>query len=204
MAMIDVMSLSAWHGPECTYGGAEYGEMINALRGFLAAIAGARPDSASVCELTRALEGWTDRLITFEVGEADQVYARRGDLVGRGQATWPPVRFTRFDEASLEGLVRFNRFFLGRNGVVHGGVVMLIFDEIAGRIAHFAGRAHARTAFLKVDFRAPAPIDVDLRINARFVREDGRKRFVRLELHHDEVLCAEAEALMVTLLPGQR
>lgn len=178
--------------------------MIVALRRFLASVAAARPDMATIDELTASLNDWTSRLQAVAVDENDQVYARRSDLVGRGQATWPAVTFTHFDDNSLEGQVRFNRFFLGRNGVVHGGAIMLIFDEVAGRLAHMHDRPTARTAYLRTDFRAPAPIDVDLRIMARLTHEEGRKRFLQVELYHDTLLCAEAEVLMVRLLPGQR
>ena len=61
----------------------------------------------------------------------------------------------------------------------------------------------SRTAYVKADFRAAALIDTDLRVSARIVRHEGRKRFVRLELYQDDVLCAEGEVLMVTLKAGQ-
>jgi len=199
-----VESFAAWHGPGTTYGGEEYGRAIDALREFLAAFAGARPGQSAIIALMRDLEKWTEDLKRVAVAEPDQVYARRVDLVGRGQASWPPVTFAAAGQGALEGIVRFGRFFLGRNGVAHGGAVALVFDEFVGRLAHTDGRPVARTAFLKVDYRAPTPIDTDLRISARITREEGRKRFLAVQLRHGDLLCAEAEALMVTLKPGQQ
>jgi acyl-coenzyme A thioesterase PaaI-like protein len=135
--------------------------------------------------------------------EDDQVYGRRVDLVGRGQVTWPAIRFTHVDETCLQGNLRFGRYFLGRHGVVHGGAILFAFDEMAGRLANLGNRTIARKVFLRTDFRAPAPIETKLRISSRFVRETGRKSYVRIELHHGELLCAEAEELMVAMLPGQ-
>jgi len=178
--------------------------MILALRGFLDSLAGGRPDAATMQAITGALSEFSSRLEGFTVTEDDQVYGRRVDLVGRGQATWPAIRFTQSDETCLQGNVTFGRYFLGRNGVAHGGAILFSFDEMAGRLANLGNRTIARTAFVRTDFRAPAPIDTELQISSRFVREEGRKRFVRIELHHGEQLCAEAEVLMVALLQGQQ
>lgn len=193
-----------WHGPSDGYGGEAYGGLIESLRRFLATFAEARPDEQAMAALTTDLDRWTGALESVAVDEADQVYARRADLVGRGQATWPPITFTARGASSLEGLVRFNRFFLGHNGAVHGGAVALVFDEFFGRLTHSGGRPAARTAFLKVDYRSLTPINTELRISARITREEGRKRFLSAELYDGEVLCAQGEALMLTLKKGQR
>ncbi len=199
-----VEAFSYWHGPASTHGGEEYGRTIKALQEFLAAFAAARPDEAALSELTGDLNGWTDRLRHAAVAEDEQVYGRRADLPGRGQATWPAVHYTAAGSHMLEGRVCFDRFFLGRNGVVHGGAVLQLFDEFAGRLSNAAPRPMARTAYVRADFRGPAPIDVELRISVELFREEGRKRFLRATLHHGEVLCVEAEVLMVVLLPGKQ
>jgi acyl-coenzyme A thioesterase PaaI-like protein len=188
---------SAWNGPSTTHGGPQYGEMIETLRTFQAILAGARPEAETIAQLTAVLKEWSCRLEQDAATEDQQVYARRADLAGRGQATWPAVIFDAADDNSLAGTVRFSRFYLGRNGNVHGGAVALLFDDMAGRVVHLAGRPVSRTAYLRTDFRAPVPIDADLRIAAAILREEGRKRFVHVELRDGETLCAEAEGLMV-------
>ncbi len=193
----------AGSGPAAGPGGEAYGEMIVRLRAFLDAVAGSRPDAATIEALSRDIDAWARRLGTCAVGEAEQIYSRRGDLVGRGQVTLPAIRYTHLERDALEGLVTFGRYFLGRNGVVHGGVVMLVFDEVAGRLAHLGGRSLARTAYMRSEFRAVAPVDVELAVSGRYTKEEGRKRLLRLELRHGDILCAEAEALMVALRPGQ-
>jgi acyl-coenzyme A thioesterase PaaI-like protein len=196
-------SVSAWFGPTTMHGGQQYADAIDVLRRFLAAFAGSRISAEDLGELRADLLPWIDRLEAAAVPELEQVYARRADLPGRGQVTWPTIDITHADDDTLEGNVRFSRFYLGRNGVVHGGATLLLFDELAGRTANMGDRPIARTAYVKADFRAPVLIDTDLRISARIVREEGRKRFVRLELHHGDVLCTEGEVLMVELRPGQ-
>jgi acyl-coenzyme A thioesterase PaaI-like protein len=73
---------------------------------------------------------------------------------------------------------------------VHGGVLPLLFDSVFGMVIHAAGRPISRTT-------------------ARgWVREsEGRKAFVNAELRDssdpDANLLAEANGLMIRLLPGQ-
>lgn len=196
-------NVSAWFGPTTAHGGQQYADAVSTLRRFLAAFAGSRISAEEYGELNEDLLPWVERLEAAAVPEAEQVYARRGDIAGRGQVTWPTIHITRADNDSLEGRVRFDRFYLGRNGVVHGGAVLLLFDELAGRTANMGERPLSRTAYVKADFRAPVLIDTDLRVSARVDREEGRKRFLRLELYRDDVLCTEGEMLMVTLRAGQ-
>ena len=47
------------------------------------------------------------------------------------------------------------------------------------------------------------PVGVELEVRVWMDRIEGRKRFVRGELKHGPVLCAEAEGLFVELLEGQ-
>lgn len=201
--MSDTDNVSAWFGPTTTHGGQAYADAVSNLRRFLAAFAGARMGEENLARLAGDLVPWIERLEAAAVPEEEQVYARRGDLAGRGQVTWPTIHITRAESDRLEGNVRFDRFYLGRNGVVHGGAILLLFDEIAGRTANMGNRPLARTANFNTDFRVPVLIDTDLRVSAHIAREEGRKRFVRVELYCGDVLCTEAEVLMITLRPGQ-
>ena len=93
---------------------------------------------------------------------------------------------------------------MGGNHAVHGGVLPLLFDAMFGMVVQAAGRPISRTAFLHVDYRKVTPIDTELTA-AGWIREtDGRKAFVCAELRdQDGNLLAEANGLMVRLLPGQ-
>lgn len=183
-------------------GGVAWEEMTVALRACLDAIAGSKPDDATIAALRDDLAAWTRRLAPAQVTEARQIFGRRAELAGRGQTMVPPITYHDQPDGSLTGSVTFGRFFLGGNGAAHGGAVALMFDEVLGRIANQHCPV-ARTAYLRTDFRSITPIDVTLAIRASRVGEAGRKRIVRAELRHGDTLCAEAEALFVTLLPGQ-
>jgi acyl-coenzyme A thioesterase PaaI-like protein len=184
-------------------GGAEYGEMIGALRGFLDAVAAAAPDTATTITLAADLNGWADRLVEVAVPERKQVFARRLDLPGRGQTMSPKFIPTEGDTQGVRGTVTFGRYFLGGGGAVHGGAIPLLFDEVLGWLASSGTRAPARTAYLHTDFRSITPVGEELSVRAWFVSEQGRKRLLRAELHHGDTLCAEAEGLFIELRPDQ-
>jgi acyl-coenzyme A thioesterase PaaI-like protein len=184
-------------------GGAEYGEMIAALRDFLDAVAAAAPGMATTAALTRDLESWTGQLADSAVPERKQIFARRLDLPGRGQTMSPNFIPVAGDHESVEGTVTFGRYFLGGGGAAHGGAIPLLFDDVLGQLANSGDRDPSRTAYLHTDYRSITPIGEDLTVRGWFVSEHGRKRILRAELTHGDTLCAEAEGLFIALRADQ-
>jgi acyl-CoA thioesterase FadM len=180
-----------------------YGEMVDVLRVFLDKVAGARPDAGQIAALTQDLREWSDRLDGCQVEERDQLFARLLDVDGRGQTMSPALEVARQAPGDFRGHVTFGRYFLGVNGAVHGGALPLLFDEVLGRAAALPG-LRLRTAYLKTDFRALTPLDTKLEVRGWLERQEGRKYFVRGELRHGDVVCADAEGLFVALKPEQR
>jgi len=134
------------------------------------------------------------------VGPAQRV----PDLPGAGSLLMPPWFVDRFEPDGVELRVRFSRFHVGGNSAVHGGVLPLLFDSVFGMVIHAAGRPISRTGFLHVDYRAVTPIDTDLTARGWIREAEGRKAFVNAELRGpDGNLLAEANGLMIRLLPGQ-
>jgi acyl-coenzyme A thioesterase PaaI-like protein len=125
-------------------------------------------------------------------------------LPGAGNLLMPPFRVSRMDADGVDLTVQFSRFHVGGNSAVHGGVLPLLFDSIFGMVIHGAGRPISRTGFLHVDYRNVTPIDTPLSARGWIREVDGRKAFVNAELRRpDGTLCAEANGLMIRLLPGQ-
>ena len=80
----------------------------------------------------------------------------------------------------------------------------MMLGVICGLIIPASGRPISRTAFLHVDYRNITPIDVPLTMRGWSSKVEGRKTFVNAELNGPEgTLLAEANGLMVRLLPGQ-
>ncbi len=197
--------MRTWQEPTVSSpgGGAEYGDMIAALRNFLDHVAAAAPDVATTVDLTQDLNGWANRVAQFAVPERRQIFARRLDLPGRGQTMSPNFIPLGGDHQSVHGVVTFGRYFLGGGGAVHGGAIPLLFDEVLGRLASSGDRAPARTAYLHTDYRSITPIGEELAVRAWFVSEQGRKRILRATITHGDTLCAEAEGLFIVLRPDQ-
>ena len=129
---------------------------------------------------------------------------RVATLPGAGSLLMPPWEIRRFDAEVVELDVRFSRYHVGGNNAVHGGVVAMVFDVMCGMVIHAVDRPISRTAFLHVDYRNITPIDVPLTLRGWVSRVEGRKTFVDSELSdRDGRLLAEANGLMVRLLPGQ-
>ncbi|KUI23669.1 PaaI family thioesterase [Mycobacterium sp. GA-2829] len=134
------------------------------------------------------------------VGPANRVPT----LPGAGSLLMPPWLVTRFEADGVELEVTFSRYHVGGNSAVHGGVLPLLFDSMFGMVIHATGRPISRTAFLHVEYRAVTPIDTVLTARGWLREAEGRKAFVNAELRDaDEKLLAEANGLMIRLLPGQ-
>jgi acyl-coenzyme A thioesterase PaaI-like protein len=83
-------------------------------------------------------------------------------------------------------------------------MIAMMLDVMCGIIIHAIDRPISRTAYLHIDYRNVTPIDVPLTVRGWASKIEGRKTFVNSELTdaHGTVL-AEANGLMVRLLPGQ-
>jgi acyl-coenzyme A thioesterase PaaI-like protein len=105
------------------------------------------------------------------------------------------------DGGQFAGHVRFGPRF-GGTAAVHGGALSLFFDDALGMVANGSVTGGvARTAFLRVDYRSPAPLEAELSCRVWIERVEGRKGFVRGDLRHGGTLVAEADGLWVAPRP---
>ena len=111
-----------------------------------------------------------------------------------------PVEPERVTQTEMLAHVRFSSAHMGHKGVAHGGFIPLVFDEALG-VFPVRLDPPARTVSLSVQYRAGAPIDEELTVSARLVRNEGRKVLVRGALHFGDRLLAEAEGLFVQPRP---
>ncbi len=88
--------------------------------------------------------------------------------------------------AAYEGPPRF----------VHGGIIALVFDEILG-IANIASGCPGMTGSLTIRYRHPTPLYASLRWEAWVEEVHGRRVRSRGQVHHGDVLCAEADGVFV-------
>ena len=91
--------------------------------------------------------------------------------------------------------------FQGYPGVVHGGIVTTMLDEILGRVFMFDDpNRFMFTAKLTTRYRHPVPIGEPLKMVGSVIKDRGRIAEAKAELFGpDGSLLAEAEGLLVTL-----
>ncbi|OMC11547.1 thioesterase [Mycolicibacter heraklionensis] len=162
------------------------------------------PDDATWEDAADRVETLVELLEKFPAPQAVAPAGRAPSLPGMGSLLLPPWRVSRFEPDGVSMTGSFSRFHVGGNFAVHGGVLPLLFDWMFGMVVHAANRPISRTAFLHVDYRKVTPIDTPLEAHARIERAEGRKAFIGAELTDlDGTVLAEAQGLMVRLLPGQ-
>jgi acyl-coenzyme A thioesterase PaaI-like protein len=164
----------------------------------------ANPDSDTWDKAADRAEELGKLLGPFEAAEGVGPANRVPSLPGAGSLLMPPYQVVKFDAEAVELTVTFSRYHVGGNYAVHGGVLPLMFDSIFGMVIHATGRPISRTGFLHVDYRKVTPIDTELTVRGWVRAAEGRKSFVNAELHDPGGhLLAEANGLMIRLLPGQ-
>jgi acyl-coenzyme A thioesterase PaaI-like protein len=184
--------------------GPGFERFLSAMRRAQDLAVSADPDSESWDRAADLVEELTALLGPFEAGEGVGPANRVPSLPGAGSLLMPPYRVTKFDPDGVELTVQFSRYHVGGNKAVHGGVLPLMFDSTFGMVIHATGRPISRTGFLHVDYRRITPIDTPLTIRGWLREAEGRKGFVNAELRDgDDNLLAEANGLMIRLLPGQ-
>jgi acyl-coenzyme A thioesterase PaaI-like protein len=119
-------------------------------------------------------------------------------LVGGTAHPIAPQLHTSPTEDGVAGTVTLGPAYEGGPGLVHGGVLSLLFDHAMGQALFVAGYA-AMTVSLEVRYRAPTPLDVPLAVTARLERVDGRKLFVAAEVRVGGTVSAQAQGVFVQL-----
>lgn len=178
-----------------------YDAMIATARVMLDDLAGSNPPLDVVEKVAGHFADVQKLVADYQVSERHRPFGHL-DVPGRAQCMSPALRMNRWERDDAQGVVTFGKYYLGGNGAAHGGTIPLMFDEVLGRLAS-TDRTPCRTAYLHVDYRSITPIDRELTVAGWFEREEGRKRLLRAELRHGDVLCAEAEGLFIELKPGQ-
>lgn len=118
-------------------------------------------------------------------------------LMGRANPLAPPIVMEVVGER-VEGTVVFGTAYEGPPGCVHGGMIAAAFDDVLG-LANTLSGAPGMTGTLTVKYRSPTPLHTLLRFEGQIDRREGRKLFVTGRCTAGEVLCAEAEAIFISI-----
>jgi len=118
----------------------------------------------------------------------------------------PPLVF-RIDRAiensegvRVHGEVTLGPIYEGPPGCVHGAVLSAIYDQLLATANVVAGTA-GPTAWLKVNFTKPTPLNVPLKFVAWKAEQDGRKILMRGQCFAGDDLVTDCEALFIQFIP---
>ncbi len=142
-----------------------------------------------------------------DIASAAQEFFPTSPIIGMVNPLAPPVRVRVVDGADggrreIRAEANFDFAYEGPPTCVHGGVIAETFDEVLGA-ANLASGNPGMTGGLTIRYRKPTPLRTDLRIEARFLRKEGRKIFSWAGIYHGDVLTAEADGLFVEVAPAQ-
>jgi acyl-coenzyme A thioesterase PaaI-like protein len=189
------------------------GELGDALRRVIAALAVARPPADQLRRAAAVANSFADDLGTlpargrsWEVSEAG---LRPRDFIGYSPVSGinnpisPPLRMIAVGDPAgehyIEGTITFGPAYEGPPGHCHGGWVAAMFDELLGYAQTQAGF----TAYLTVTYRAPTPLNQELRLRGWIESVERRKRLIRGTCHLGDTLLSEAEGLFVAPRDGE-
>lgn len=109
----------------------------------------------------------------------------------------PPLAL-RMDGRAARGTVQLGPVFSGPPGRVHGGTVATLIDHAMGSLLfHLAMPSY--TARLEIDYRASAPLGVDLLVESSILKEEGRKTWVEATVSVDGELAARGVGLFIRM-----
>ncbi|KAJ7288621.1 HotDog domain-containing protein [Mycena rebaudengoi] len=122
-----------------------------------------------------------------------------GVLNGPGKVALFPLARVRRDESEAHVFVHVGRKMCGHEGIVHGGFLAVLLDEVMTRnaIMNLPGRV-AVTATLSLTFLSPALVDQFLIITTRLVELKGRKATISAQVKDlSGTLVVESTALFI-------
>jgi acyl-coenzyme A thioesterase PaaI-like protein len=184
----------------------------DALRSLIAGVVATEAPTDALAALATDLEsvaaGWaghprrTSYAFAAEAGPGGDVHAFLDDspMIGRANPLAPPLRLSvdDVDPPVVTGTARFGPQYEGPPGHVHGGYLAAAFDEVLGMAQSLGGKP-GMTGTLTVRYRSPTPLHVELDLRGWVDRIEGRKIFTLGTVHHGDRLCAEAEAVFISI-----
>jgi len=183
--------------------------LADALRALEALCVESDADASTLEQAARDIEALTADLSTRGRRSARQsvregmapaealAWVDRGAMLGRANPIAPPVRL-RIEDGRVIGDVTFGPQHGGAPGLVHGGLVATLLDEVLGNVPIKQGVPVA-TATLDIRYVAPTPLGVPLRAEAWLVRCTGRRYFVAGEVFAGDVQTARAQGVFVDI-----
>jgi acyl-coenzyme A thioesterase PaaI-like protein len=128
-----------------------------------------------------------------------ETFNDRSPIVGLANPLAPPAVLEHHPEDNcVRGKVEFGKAFEGGPGLVHGGFLAALLDEVLGVATIFSGNP-GMTGEYTVRFVRPTHIKVPLHFEARFDGREGRKLFVSADLWEGDTLTVKATGTFISV-----
>jgi len=190
--------------------------LATAMRPIITMTVAAELDDAALVEAADAMEAIAERLTDRagprrtrnqpDLARAAQDFFPTSPIIGLSNPVAPPVRVAVVAGADgrpeILGQANFGFAYEGPPTCVHGGVIAELLDEVMGA-ATIVSEHPGMTGTLTIRYRKPTPLNTDLRVEARFVGQDGRKLRIWGGVFHGDVLTAEADGVFIEVRPRQ-
>jgi uncharacterized protein (TIGR00369 family) len=135
------------------------------------------------------------------VSHVKQPNSKHCFVCGVENETGLSLKFFEIGEGRVAAEPCLPESYQGYPGIVHGGIVASMLDEIAGRAAMIGDHNHFRfTAKLNIRYRRPVPVGETIRLEGWVVEDRGRLATAHAEIRlSDGSTAAEAEAVLADL-----
>lgn len=152
--------------------------------------------AARIHDLADELDAQAPALDDRMVAMWAQEWTKHDPVTGLQNPIAPPLTFTGHADGWVEAVVTLDIAYQGQPRMAHGGISSLMLDHSFGVANGWAGLS-GMTAHLELDYRAPVPLFVPLRVRARQMSVEGRKIWTEGTIIADDVVCVEAKALFI-------
>jgi acyl-coenzyme A thioesterase PaaI-like protein len=187
--------------------------LADAIRRVIARLTVVRPPAEQLDRAAEAANSFADSLDSlpqrsksWEVSEAGlqpRDFVGYSPISGTSNPIAPPLHMRVVGdpdgEHHIEADIVFGPAYEGPPGHCHGGWVAAMFDELLG----FTQLMPGFTAYLKIDYRAPTPLNKELSMRGWIEKVEGRKRYIRGTCHDGDRLLSEAEGLFIAPKDGE-
>ncbi|MCA9574169.1 MAG: PaaI family thioesterase [Polyangiales bacterium] len=182
-------------------------ELASAVRALIADCIETRADADTLASVTEAVRAVSATLAGHPRIRARDAYREghyrqhperfvdQGAMLGRSNPVAGPLVLRREGERVV-GEISLGPAHGGAPGLVHGGVVATLLDEVLGHAAISTG-VSVVTATLNVRYHAPTPLGVTLRCEGWIAEHTGRRFKLKGQILAGDKRTASAEGVFV-------
>mmetsp|Transcript_22996 Transcript_22996/g.54580 ORF Transcript_22996/g.54580 Transcript_22996/m.54580 type:complete len:365 (+) Transcript_22996:34-1128(+) len=140
-------------------------------------------------------EGLIERYEIWKKKENENEEQEREDVQQRTAASLSD------DENVIVAFVSFGHRLNGHVGIVHGGILSLVVDDLCGFAFEAIGVQHAVTANLSLNYRSPVPENTTMKITIQLHKREGRKLYWTVQMTSLDGTRLYVEATSLYIVP---